>query len=154
MANLAAIIAAGFFGEDLVNIFAGWGEVVGEWSFGVMVVTDWKHSKSMQATQFVCPLHLDMRVEVVRASCMIDQSHLGITRIPISAYEVAAMLSSLGIEGRPVASSGKLKTVSAPKINSLPHHVAGGNPGNVGCPALESTSWLGIVPLPQSYAPG
>lgn len=41
MANLAAIIAAGFFGEDLVNIFAGWGEVVGEWSFGVMVVTDW-----------------------------------------------------------------------------------------------------------------
>lgn len=40
MANLAAIIAAGFFGEDLVNIFAGWGEVVGEQSFGVMVVTD------------------------------------------------------------------------------------------------------------------
>ncbi|OWZ63657.1 hypothetical protein AYX14_06677 [Cryptococcus neoformans] len=117
MANLAAIIAAGFFGEDLVNIFAGWGEVVGEWSFGVMVVTDQvsesrrvghggrilpqetKHSNFMQATQFVCPLHLDMRVEAVRASCMIDQSHLGITRIPISAYEVAAMLSSLGIEG-------------------------------------------------------
>ncbi|GAB2528400.1 hypothetical protein GCM10026982_62260 [Nocardiopsis aegyptia] len=40
MANLAAIIAAGFFGEDLTNIFSGRGAVIQERSFGIMVVTD------------------------------------------------------------------------------------------------------------------
>lgn len=37
---MAAIIAAGFFGEDLMNIFASGGEVVGQWIFWVMVMVD------------------------------------------------------------------------------------------------------------------
>lgn len=41
MANLAAIVTVVFFSENLANIFARQGEVIWEWSFGVMVITDW-----------------------------------------------------------------------------------------------------------------
>lgn len=41
VANLAAIIAVGFFGEELANIFTSWGEIVWQKILGVMVIGDW-----------------------------------------------------------------------------------------------------------------
>ncbi|OWZ56394.1 hypothetical protein C368_02022 [Cryptococcus neoformans 125.91] len=52
MANLAAIITAVVFGENLVNIFASQGEVVGQQILGVMVMGDWvvrREELSMEA---------------------------------------------------------------------------------------------------------
>ncbi|OXC85697.1 hypothetical protein C361_02254 [Cryptococcus neoformans Tu259-1] len=52
MANLAAIITAVVFGENLANIFASQGEVVGQQILGVMVMGDWvvrREELSMEA---------------------------------------------------------------------------------------------------------
>ncbi|OWZ79411.1 hypothetical protein C365_02343 [Cryptococcus neoformans Bt85] len=52
MANLAAIVTAVVFGENLMNIFASQGEVVGQQILGVMVMGDWvvrREELSMEA---------------------------------------------------------------------------------------------------------